>query len=360
MVVGARPNFVKAAPLLDSLLNIEGLSVRLIHTGQHFDKEMSDVFFDQLGMQEPDLYLGINQGSPIQQIAASMIALEQEFIKDQTDLLVVFGDVNSTLAASLAATKLHIAIAHVEAGLRSYDRKMPEEHNRVATDHLADFLFTPSPDADQNLRREGISSEKIYRVGNIMVDSLLKFVPKAKKLSILEEMDLVPQGYALVTLHRPANVDAPEALKEILSAFQEIGRQLPIIFPVHPRTKQKLEKFGGQRMLAKNGVFLKPALGYLEFMQLMINARLILTDSGGIQEESTVLGTACLTLRDNTERPITISEGTNILAGTKKSGIISAYKEIMSQAIPKAKTIELWDGKTAERITEIIKTKFST
>lgn len=355
LVVGARPNFVKAAPLLESLSKNTDSSIVLIHTGQHFDAEMSDIFFNQLGMPEPDLYLGINKGSPIQQIAESMIALEEEFEKNKTDLIVVFGDVNSTLAASLAGSKMHIAIAHVEAGLRSFDREMPEEHNRVATDHIADYLFTPSPDGDQNLLNEGVPSEKIFRVGNIMVDSLLKFAPLAQKLNLLSEMELKPQAYGLVTLHRPANVDNEKSLREILSALEEIGGQLPLIFPVHPRTKKNLELLGGTRKLVQNGIFLKPALGYLEFMKLMMEARLILTDSGGIQEESSVLGIPCLTIRDNTERPVTITEGTNLLAGTKKIGILTAFKEVMGQAMPETKTIDLWDGKTAERIVDVLK-----
>ncbi len=355
LVVGARPNFVKAAPLLEKLSPLENISVQLIHTGQHFDAEMSTVFFDQLGMQEPDLYLGINQGGPIQQIAESMIALEREFIKNKTDLVIVFGDVNSTLAASLVASKLQIALAHVEAGLRSYDREMPEEHNRVATDHLSNYLFTPSPDADQNLIKEGIAKEKIFRVGNIMVDSLLKYAPIAQGEDILKDLNLDAQGFGLVTLHRPANVDEVEALNEILSALMEIGRQLPLIFPVHPRTRKKLDAWGLTKKMAQNGIKLTEPLGYLQFMKLLMSAKVVLTDSGGIQEESTVLGIPCLTLRDNTERPITISEGTNLLAGTKGSSILTAYKEAMSQRDIEGKSIDLWDGQTAARIVDVLK-----
>jgi len=354
LIVGARPNFVKAAPLLKALKQRDRFKVRLIHTGQHFDADMSKVFFDQLSMPEPDLYLGINQGSPVEQIAKVMIALETEFIKNQDDLVVVFGDVNSTLAASLAASKLHIPIAHVEAGLRSYDRTMPEEHNRVATDHLADYLFTPSKDADKNLDNEGLSKEKIFRVGNIMVDSLLRFAPVAKQSTILDEYQLSEQSYGLVTLHRQANVDEPEALDEILGALAEIGTQIPLLFPVHPRTRQQLQKLGWIARLEAQRVRLTPPLGYLEFIKLMMHARVILTDSGGIQEESTVLGVPCITVRANTERPITISEGTNILAGISGPGMLNAFREVMNQKIPEPKNIDLWDGKTAERIAEIL------
>ena len=354
LIVGARPNFVKAAPLLDALKQHGGFSQKLIHTGQHFDVAMSKVFFEQLGMAEPDIYLGINQGSPVEQIARSMMALEGEFIRARTELVVVFGDVNSTLAASLVASKLHISIAHVEAGLRSFDRNMPEEHNRVATDHLADFLFTPSPDGDANLRNEGISAEKIFRVGNIMVDSLLRFAPVAKEMPVLEEFGLTNQSYGLVTAHRPANVDQPEALEEIFGALAEIGPQVPLIFPVHPRTRKQLQKWGWAKKLEAHRVQLSEPLGYLEFLKLMMHARLILTDSGGIQEESSVLGTPCITMRDNTERPITISEGTNTLAGTTRAGILTAFKDVMSQAMPAPKSIPLWDGKTAQRITDIL------
>lgn len=354
LIVGARPNFVKAAPLLEALKKQGGFNLRLIHTGQHFDAEMSRVFFEQLKMPEPDLYLGINQGSPVEQIAGVMVALEEEFIRNNDEMVIVFGDVNSTLAASLSASKLHIPIAHVEAGLRSFDRTMPEEHNRVATDHLADYLFTPSPDADKNLRNEGIGEEKIYRVGNIMVDSLLRFAPLARESQVLNDFQLSPQGYGLVTLHRPANVDQREALEEILGALTEIGSQIPLLFPVHPRTRQKLQQWGWALRLEASRVRLTQPLGYLEFLKLMMQARLILTDSGGIQEESSVLGTPCITVRDNTERPITISEGTNTLAGTGRIGVLTAFKDVMSQAMPEAAKIDFWDGRTGERIARIL------
>lgn len=354
LVVGARPNFVKAAPLLEALKQQGGIEQKLIHTGQHFDPAMSKVFFDQLHMPKPDLYLGINQGSPVNQIAQSMIALEKDFIAERTELVVVFGDVNSTLAASLAASKLDIPIAHVEAGLRSFDRSMPEEHNRVVTDHLANYLFTPSQDADTNLRNEGIDRQKIYRVGNIMVDSLLRFAPEARGLQVFEDFGLAKQSYGLVTAHRPANVDEPQALEEIFGALLEIGAQLPLLFPVHPRTHRQLKKWGWAAKLEANRVILTQPLGYLEFLNLMMQARLILTDSGGIQEESSVLGTPCITMRDNTERPITISEGTNVLGGTSRTGITSAFKEVISQPMPSPKTIPLWDGKTADRIAQTI------
>ena len=356
LVVGARPNFVKAAPLLEALKAHGAFEARLVHTGQHFDAAMSKVFFEQLGMPEPDVNLDVNQGSPIVQIANAMMALEEDFMQYPPDLVVVFGDVNSTLAASVAANKLNTRLAHVEAGLRSFDRAMPEEPNRVLTDRLSDYLFTPSPDADKNLVAEGIPAESIHRVGNIMVDSLLQFAPHAKALNTLDEMGLQAEAYGLVTLHRQANVDDAAALEEILSALQEIGRQLPLLFPVHPRTRAQLEALGWTRILEQNQVRLVEPLGYLEFIDLMMHARLILSDSGGIQEESTVLGVPCLTLRENTERPITILEGTNRLAGTKAPSILAAFSEVISQPMPEARQPELWDGQTAQRIVDVLKT----
>jgi len=355
LVVGARPNFVKAAPLLDEL-NAEGsFAVRLVHTGQHFDAAMSQVFFEQLGMVEPDAYLNVNQMSPVQQVAEIMRALEGEFIAHPPDMVVGFGDVNSTLAAALVANKMELPLAHVEAGLRSFDRNMPEEHNRIVTDMLSDYLFTPSPDADEHLLAEGISADRIFRVGNIMVDSLLRFRPHAETLESWKSYGLNKGEYALVTLHRPANVDDPAVLDGILEALIEIAEDMPILFPAHPRTLAHLQESGWKAKLEEQGVILAPPLSYLDFLNLMINARIVLTDSGGIQEETTVLGVPCLTLRDNTERPITIEQGSNRLVGIQKTGILTGFREAISGDKSETARPDLWDGETAKRIVEVLR-----
>ncbi|MQC26265.1 MAG: UDP-N-acetylglucosamine 2-epimerase (non-hydrolyzing) [Chloroflexi bacterium] len=355
LVVGTRPNFVKASPLLRALEADGSFAARLVHTGQHFDTNMSKVFFEQLEMPEPDAYLDVGAGTPTEQIARIMLAMEAEFKAHPPDWVLVFGDVNSTLAAALVANKLGLRLAHVEAGLRSFDRNMPEEHNRVLTDRLSDLLFTPSPDGDENLKKEGTPVERIHRVGNIMVDSLLGFLPTAETLDQPAFLGVEPRGYALVTLHRPSNVDAREDLDDVLGALMQIGEELPVIFPVHPRTRAKLEAFGFLQPLEAAGVQVIDPLGYLEFLNLMSHARVVLTDSGGIQEETTVLGVPCLTVRENTERPITISEGTNQLVGTSKQGILQGFEAAMQQAPGEGKAPALWDGQTAGRIVEVLK-----
>jgi UDP-N-acetylglucosamine 2-epimerase (non-hydrolysing) len=349
-IVGARPNFVKAAPLLDEMAEDKAFMLRLVHTGQHFDAGMSDVFFEQLSMPEPDVYLNINRKSVPNQVADVM-----EFLAIPPDLVVVFGDVNSTLAAALVANKMNLPLAHVEAGLRSFDRTMPEEHNRMVTDILSDYLFTPSPDADENLRAEGITSERIFRVGNIMVDSLLRFQSKSEGLEAWKTFGLSPKQYALVTLHRPANVDDTASLEEILNALIEIGSETPVLFPAHPRTEAHLRDSGWDEKLRESGVQVVAPQSYLEFLNLMMNAQIVLTDSGGIQEETTVLGVPCLTLRENTERPVTIKEGSNRLVGTKKDGILDGFELVMKDGIGKANSPDLWDGKTAARIHQVLK-----
>jgi UDP-N-acetylglucosamine 2-epimerase (non-hydrolysing) len=340
---------MKAAPLLRAL-DDKGFQAKLIHTGQHFDDNMSKVFFEQLGLPQPDRYLGLHAKSANRLIAEIMLALEIEFDSARPDLVIVVGDVNSTLAAALTANKKGIRLAHIEAGLRSFDRTMPEEHNRVIVDSLSDFLFTPSVDADRNLRNEGVASERMFRVGNIMVDSLLAHRRDAASLESYTTYGLQPKGYGLVTLHRPSNVDNPDTLAEILSALAEISEQLPLLFPVHPRT---LERVGDTKKLAERIHFVEP-VGYLEFLNLMMNARVVLTDSGGVQEETTILKVPCLTLRENTERPATIEQGTNQLVGNSKDGIVRGFKKAMGSDAGKTKPIELWDGKTAERIVAIL------
>ncbi len=352
-VVGARPNFMKMAPII-AALNRRPTEVthRLAHTGQHYDETMSAAFFRDLRMPEPDINLETRAGTHAQQTARVMLAFEEVLIIQQPDWMVVVGDVNSTLACALVASKLNVRIAHVEAGLRSFDRTMPEEINRVLTDQLSDLLLTPSEDADANLRREGIPVERIMRVGNVMIDTLFQQLDRAQSSIILNDLKLLPREFAVLTLHRPANVDDPETLRRICYAIGEIARDLPVVFPAHPRTQARMSEFG---ISAPAGVRVVDPLGYLDFLRLWSSARLALTDSGGLQEETTALGIPCLTLRENTERPITIEQGTNRLVGSEPARIIGAAREILSNgALYKGRAPELWDGHAAERIVEAL------
>lgn len=382
LVAGARPNFMKIAPLVraieghNSLVTSAGTIIEylLVHTGQHYDFNMSDSFFKDLKLPQPHIYLGVGSGTHAEQTGKVMMAFERILFKEKTDLVVVVGDVNSTLACTLAAVKLNIPVAHVEAGLRSFDRRMPEEINRLVTDALSTYLFTPSPDGDENLLREGISRDKIYRVGDIMVDSLLFHLDEAKRSDILPRLGLVKERagnpdsvvpYALLTLHRPSNVDEEKSFQRIVAALESIGKKIPIIFPVHPRTKKQLVILGLKEKirfhniqervdLSSPGIHGLDPLGYLDFLSLMTRAKLVLTDSGGIQEETTVLGIPCLTLRDTTERPITIKEGTNVLVWNDTEKIVEEAFKILEGRGKKAKIPEYWDGKTAERIVKIL------
>ena len=353
LVVGARPNFMKAAPLMEAIRVGGHFEARLVHTGQHFDENMSKVFFEQLDLHPPDQYLGIHDGSPAEQIGRVILALENEFRANHPEAVIVFGDVNATMAAAVTANKLNLKLAHVEAGLRSFDRSMPEEHNRIVTDMLADLLFTPSRDADKNLVSEGIPKERIFFVGNIMVDSLLRFKPAAENLMAWKAYGLEPHGYGLVTLHRPSNVDDPLDIREIVEALQVIQKELPLLFSVHPRSRKQLDQQNLLERMKTAGIKVLEPLGYLEFLSLMTQARLVLTDSGGIQEETTVLGVPCLTMRNNTERPITIEMGTNRLVGKTKQGIIDG-SHLASAMGSNPMPPELWDGKTAQRIAGIL------
>ncbi len=361
LIVGARPNFMKMAPLYAEFKKYPDLfDIKLIHTGQHYDEKMSKVFFVDLEMPEPDEYLGVGSGSHAEQTAKIMMQYEQILLVDKPDWVIVAGDVNSTVACALDAVKLHIKVAHLEAGLRSRDRSMPEEINRLATDAISDLLLTPSPDGDENLLREGVPVEKIRLVGNIMIDSLINHQKKAEKSEIINQLNaehkicLAKDNYALVTLHRPSNVDTKKGLDKILSAFEEISKSIYIVFPIHPRTRKNIQEFGLQSKLNNNIIFTEP-IGYYDFMHLQMNTKFVLTDSGGLQEESTFFGIPCLTLRENTERPITITQGTNQLVRLETNDIIEKAKEILDGQQKKGSVPQFWDGKTAERIVTLFR-----
>jgi UDP-N-acetylglucosamine 2-epimerase (non-hydrolysing) len=353
-IVGARPNLVKIAPLLREMRRQQEIEPILVHTGQHYDEKLSDVFFRQMGIPEPDVNLEVGSGSHAWQTSEILRKIETVLIEKKPDCVLVVGDVNSTVAASLAAAKLGIPVVHVEAGLRSFDRTMPEEINRIVTDALSDYLFVTEEDAIENLIREGKNRERIYLVGNVMIDALKQFLPVAQKSKIADELGLNnskgPQPYALLTLHRPSNVDSPETLAALLAAIAEIAHQIPVIFPVHPRTKERLS--AAEKSL--EGIRFVPPLGYLDFLSLMSRARLVLTDSGGIQEETTALGVPCLTLRENTERPVTVTEGTNELVGQDPKKIVEAANKILRGETKKGRIPRYWDGKASERIIEIL------
>jgi UDP-N-acetylglucosamine 2-epimerase (non-hydrolysing) len=349
-VVAARPNFMKVAPIVEEL-DQRGIDQVLVHTGQHYDHNMSDVFFEQLGIPRPDVYLGVGSGSHSEQTARVMVGFEEFCRREAPDLVVVAGDVNSTLAAALVAAKLHIPVAHVEAGLRSFDRRMPEEVNRVLTDHLSDLLFTTEPSGVDNLMQEGIDDERIYPVGNCMVDTLRKHVDKAVQQAPWKQFALQPEEYALATLHRPANVDHEATLRRLAEVMSQVARYIPIVFAVHPRTRQRLQAYD---VSLGDDVILTDPLPYLSFLGLMARARMVLTDSGGIQEETTVLGVPCLTIRPNTERPVTIEQGTNRLVGTDPAAILDGVNEVLNGTSNEANVPEGWDGQAASRIVDVL------
>jgi UDP-N-acetylglucosamine 2-epimerase (non-hydrolysing) len=360
LVAGARPNFVKIAPLRAALSKREGLEALVVHTGQHYDDEMSAAFFRDLSIPEPDYYLGVGSASHAVQTARIMEAFDGLLDEEPFDLVVVVGDVNSTVACSLTAVKRSVPVAHVEAGLRSFDWSMPEEINRLLTDAVSAHLFTPSRDADENLRREGREPADIHFVGNVMVDTLVQFQGRARAESgALSELGLTDGGYAVLTLHRPRNVDDPAAFGALLGALEDIARQLPIVYPVHPRSRRMLETSGlSERARAIDGLILTDPLGYLDFIALEERARFVMTDSGGVQEETTVLGVPCLTLRPNTERPVTVKEGTNRVVGTDPAAIVAAARVAGGGGVRSAtRTPELWDGHAAERIADILEIK---
>jgi UDP-N-acetylglucosamine 2-epimerase (non-hydrolysing) len=345
-IVGARPNFMKAAPVVRALQQRRGIQQTLVHTGQHYDANMSGVFFAQLGIPEPDVNLEVGSGSHAQQTAAIMTRFEPVLLEKKPDIVLVYGDVNSTVATALVCAKLLVRVGHVEAGLRSQDRTMPEEINRLLTDQLSDILFTPSEDGDRNLLREGIPAHKIFRVGNVMIDSLIRLLPAAELCST----NGIPERYALVTLHRPSNVDDNVVLKNILESLLDINSQLDVVFPVHPRTRQRIADFG----LDATKLHLLEPMPYIEFLALQKRAAVVITDSGGIQEETTYLKVPCLTLRANTERPVTAEVGTNILVGQDMVKLRSELANILAGKAKSGTIPSMWDGRASERIADVL------
>lgn len=391
-VVGARPNFMKVAPIHKAFVRYEMLDTRyetqdksyslkshisnlksnishlksevshlICHTGQHYDEKMSKSFFVDLELPEPDFYLGIGSGSHAEQTAKVMIEFEKILIQEKPDLVIVVGDVNSTIACSLTAVKLNIPVAHVEAGLRSFDKKMPEEINRILTDRISDYLFVTEKSGLENLKNEGVSGDKIFFVGNVMIDSLINYLPKACQSNIHKELNIEKGKYVLATLHRPTNVDDPEQLNRLIEMLNTISEKRKVIFPVHPRTRKNLEitSSNSPTLQFSNSVTLCDPVGYIDFLALIQEAQLVLTDSGGIQEETTYLGVQCITLRDTTERPVTVEIGTNYLLGYDLSKAQEAALDVLNGKIKKGTIPELWDGKASERIAEILISKMN-
>jgi UDP-N-acetylglucosamine 2-epimerase (non-hydrolysing) len=359
LVAGARPNFMKIAPILEEMRRFpDQFQPVFVHTGQHYDDEMSRVFLEDLELPEPDVYLGVGSASHAVQTARIMMEFEKVMVREDPDLVMVVGDVNSTVACALVASKMYVPVAHVEAGLRSFDRTMPEEINRILTDQISNYLFTTCEEANANLRREGISEEKIHFVGNVMIHSLMKYREKAKKSDILERLGVNEKEYCLLTLHRPSNVDEEETFREILKALNQIQRRIKIVFPAHPRTSKMVEKLGLREQIAniKNLLLLNP-IGYLHFLRLQEDAKFVITDSGGIQEESTFLSVPCLTIRENTERPITITQGTNTLVGTDPIRIVEESLKIISGNGKNGKIPKFWDDKVAQRIIGVLQSQ---
>ena len=351
-VAGARPNFMKIAPLMHEFARRpDRFEPILVHTGQHYDQAMSDSFFRDLGIPEPDVNLGVGSGTHGHQTAQVLMKIEDLLIERKPHVVLVVGDVNSTIAATLAAVKLDIPVAHVEAGLRSWDRKMPEEINRVLTDSVSEWLFTTEASAEENLLREGVAANKIHFVGNVMIDTLISHRERAKQLDTVERLGLTPGEYAVLTLHRPSNVDSAEQLGKLFEVLGRLNREIPVVFPIHPRTAKAVEdNLGG----VKPDVQITDPLGYLDFLRLLMDAQMVLTDSGGIQEETTALGVPCLTLRESTERPVTVTEGTNEIVGTNPVAIEAAIKKLRSGPKREGRQPKFWDGQAAVRIADIL------
>ncbi|HEY3209188.1 MAG TPA: UDP-N-acetylglucosamine 2-epimerase (non-hydrolyzing) [Actinomycetota bacterium] len=358
-VAGARPNYMKVAPIHRAMLNAGGFAPLFVHTGQHYDWEMSQVFMRDLGLPTPDVELGVGSGSHAEQTAQVMLRLEPVLLERRPDVVVVVGDVNSTLGAALAAVKVQVPVAHVEAGLRSFDRTMPEEINRLLTDAMSELLFAPSPDAVANLAAEGIAREKIHLVGNVMIDSLESLFRRAQDSDVLDRLGVKPGEYLVATLHRPSNVDGDASLRLVVDALSMAAASLPVLLVTHPRTRKRLAQAGLSERVASDGVQLLDPLGYLDFLCLMSRAAGVLTDSGGIQEETTVLGVPCLTLRDRTERPITVTEGTNQVVGLDRERIEEAVRRLANGQRLEPRRPALWDGCAAERIVDVLGPRFS-
>lgn len=357
LVAGARPNFIKIAPLMRELKkHRRNFNTRLVHTGQHYDFSMSEIFFDHLEIPKPDIYLNVGSGSHSVQTAKVMTAFEEEVLNEKPGLVIVVGDVNSTLACSLVASKLNIKVAHVEAGLRSFDRTMPEEINRIVTDSLSDYLFVSEESGLKNLKKEGVNADKVHFVGNVMIDTLLFHMDKIDKSDILTRLSLISNShYSVLTLHRPANVDSKDALKQIYDILKAICERIKVVYPIHPRSRKMIESHGLLKKFEhlKNLCMIDP-LGYIDFIKLVKESGFVLTDSGGIQEETTVLKVPCLTMRENTERPVTVKVGSNILVGREKQKIIDSVDAILKSKWKKGKIPELWDGEAAIRIINIL------
>lgn len=352
LVVSARPNFIKVAPVYKEFKkHPEKIDVRLCHTGQHYDVKMSDVFFQQLGIREPDFYLGVGSGSHAVQTANIIVEFEKVCLEMEPDVVLVAGDVNSTIACGLVAVKLGIKLGHIEAGLRSFDRTMPEEVNRLLTDAISDYLFVTEKSGMENLRNEGVPEEKIFFTGNCMIDTLVNFLPEVEKAATSAKFGVETGKYLLLTFHRPANVDTKEFFISLKEFVERYGSDSKIVFPIHPRTRTNMEKFGVT--IDSPNLILTEPLGYLEFLHMMRHAKAVITDSGGVQEETTYLGVPCITVRDNTERPITVEVGTNILAGTDFKNVFSALDNLLSGKIKQGRIPDLWDGKAASRVVEV-------
>jgi UDP-N-acetylglucosamine 2-epimerase (non-hydrolysing) len=353
-VVGARPNFMKVAPIHKSFLSYNNkVDHRICHTGQHYDENMSKIFFEDLELPHPDYYLGVGSGSHSVQTAKIMIEFEKVLLAERPDMIIVVGDVNSTIACSLVASKLGIGVVHIEAGLRSFDRTMPEEVNRILTDTISDYLFVTEPSGLKNLKNEGIPRSKVHHVGNVMIDSLIRFLPKAEKSNIYSKLGVEKQKYILITLHRPSNVDSEKFLRKLVTVLNTLSERLKIVFPVHPRTRKNMEELKLDMTLSARVLLTEP-IGYIDFLALTKDAAMIITDSGGIQEESTYLGVQCITVRENTERPITVEIGTNHLVGIDLDAVQRNSESILDGNIKHGRIPELWDGKAAERITNIL------